>query len=181
MKAAVFLDRDGVLNASVIRGGKPYPPRNLDELRITADAPQCLKRLREEGFLLIVVTNQPDVARGKQTREAVEQINAALRAAMPIDAIYVCYHDNADACTCRKPAPGMLLDAAKRFEIDLAGSFLIGDRRGDVEAGRRAGCRTVFLDFGYAEKRPEAPDFVARGLAEGVEWILFQETEVHAK
>jgi len=181
LRCAVFLDRDGVLNASVIREGKPYPPKDLAELRITPEAPECLLRLRRAGFLLIVASNQPDVARGTQTRESVEEINDALRAAMPIDAFHVCYHDNKDACACRKPAPGMLVVAAERFGIDLAQSYMIGDRWIDVEAGRRAGCRTVFLDFGYDERRPETvPDMTARSLAEGVAWILAQSPSASA-
>lgn len=172
-RRAVFLDRDGVLNAAVVREGRPYPPNNVREMRMTQDAPECLSRLRGAGFLLIVATNQPDVARGAQSREAVEEINEALCSALPLDAVYVCYHDNRDHCECRKPAPGMLLEAAERFDIDLAESFMIGDRWSDVETGRRAGCRTVFLDFGYEERRPEtAPDLIAGSLAEGVDWIL---------
>lgn len=175
MKAAraVFLDRDGVLNAATVRDGKPYPPQSLGELKITPEAPACLERLRAAGFLLIVVTNQPDLARGKQTREVVDEIHSALRSAMPLDAFYVCAHSDEDECDCRKPKPGMLLAAADDFHIDLANSFMVGDRWRDVEAGARAGCRTVFLDFGYRERGPEPPPHVTVGtLGEGVEWIL---------
>ena len=170
---AVFLDRDGVLNAATVSDGRPYPPDSVRELKITPEAPECLLRLREAGFLLIVVTNQPDLARGKQTPEAVEEIHSALRAAMPLDAFYVCAHSDEDECDCRKPKPGMLLAAARDFRIDLSQSFMVGDRWRDVEAGARAGCRTVFLDFRYRERGPETPPHVIVGaLAEGVDWIL---------
>ena len=173
LNRAVFLDRDGVLNEAVVRDGKPYPPDSVQEMKITPDAPESLARLRAAGFLLIVVTNQPDLARGKQTREAVDEIHAALRAAMPLDAIYVCDHDGAEKCACRKPNPGMLLTAAADFKIDLAQSFMIGDRWRDVEAGARAGCRTVFIDFAYQERGPEtAPDATVSTLSQGVDWIL---------
>jgi D-glycero-D-manno-heptose 1,7-bisphosphate phosphatase len=175
---AVFLDRDGVLNTAIVRGGKPYPPASVSELEISAGAPECLRRLKEAGYLLIVVTNQPDLARGTQTREAVAEIHAVLRSALPLDAIYVCDHDDAAGCQCRKPRPGMLLAAAKDFGIDLTSSFMIGDRWRDVEAGARAGCRSIFLDFGYAERGPEtAPAITVGSLSDAVEWILGRESE----
>jgi D-glycero-D-manno-heptose 1,7-bisphosphate phosphatase len=173
LRPAVFLDRDGVLNVAEVRDGKPYPPVSLAAMKIVPEAPQCLEMLRKAGFLLVVVTNQPDIARGTQTRTAVDEIHAALRTAMPLDAIYVCPHDGAEGCPCRKPKPGMLLDAARDLGIDLPRSFMVGDRWRDVEAGQRAGCRTVFLDFGYTEKAPEAPaDMAVPSLSAGVRWIL---------
>jgi D-glycero-D-manno-heptose 1,7-bisphosphate phosphatase len=170
---AVFLDRDGVLNAAIVRDGKPYPPASLAELVIAPDAFESLQRLRAAGYLLIVVTNQPDLARGAQTRETLEQIHSALRAAMHLDAIYICDHDGPDACDCRKPKPGMLLAAARDFGIDLTQSVMVGDRWRDVDAGARAGCRTVFLDYGYAERAPDAvPDLTVPRLRDAVDWIL---------
>jgi len=170
---AVFLDRDGVLNAALVRDGKPYPPRTIAELRITPGARTALVRLREAGFLLIVVTNQPDLARGTQSREALEEIHAVLRAAMPLDAIYVCDHDGPDACECRKPKPGMLQAAARDFNIDLSASFMVGDRWRDVDAGAQAGCSTVFLDFGYRERGPDStPNVIVGSLTAAVDWIL---------
>ncbi len=178
MRRAVFLDRDGVLNAAVIREGRPYPPASLAELRIAPDAPDSLARLRSAGFLLIVVTNQPDLARGRTTPEIVGEIHAALRAALPLDAIYICAHDNGNGCECRKPKPGMLLDAARQFDIDLGGSFMVGDRWRDVDAGARAGCRTVLLDFHYRDPAPQAPpNATVHSLTQAVDWILNQKTE----
>jgi transaldolase len=174
-RKAVFLDRDGVLNEAVLRNGRPHPPDDAAALRIPPDVPGLIQRLRDAGFLTIGVTNQPDVARGRQSIEVVEAINAALRAVVPLDDLLVCYHDDADACDCRKPGPGLLIRAAARHGIDLARSFMIGDRWRDVEAGRRAGCRTVFIDYHYQEKRPMPPaDTDVRSLAEGVTQILRQ-------
>lgn len=174
-RPAVFLDRDGVLNEAVVRNGRPHPPDNVAALRIPSDVPRLIQQLRDAGFLTIAVTNQPDVPRGKQTREAVEDINAALRAVVPLDDLLVCYHDDADNCECRKPGPGLLLEAAARHAIDLSRSFMIGDRWRDVEAGRRAGVRTVFIDYDYQENRPMPPaDTDVRSLAEGVTKILQQ-------
>jgi D-glycero-D-manno-heptose 1,7-bisphosphate phosphatase len=172
-RAAVFLDRDGVLNRAIVRGGKPHPPSSVAELRIEPLAVQSVRRLRSAGFVLVGITNQPDVARGAADRRSVEEINTAILAAMPLEDILVCYHDDSDRCACRKPEPGLVLDAAERYDLDLKASFLIGDRWKDVEAGRRAGCRTVFLDFAYEERRPDPPaDFTAGSISEAADWIF---------
>lgn len=172
---AVFLDRDGVINRAQVRDGKPYPPATLAELDILPDVPAALAALKRAGFLLIVVTNQPDVARGTQRRETVDAMHARLTAALPIDAFRVCDHDDGDGCACRKPKPGMLLDAARDYGIAPERSFLVGDRWRDVEAGRRAGCSTVFVDRGYDEPRPEHPDATVGSLQEAADWILSRE------
>jgi D-glycero-D-manno-heptose 1,7-bisphosphate phosphatase len=170
LRRAVFLDRDGVLNRTVVRDGKPYPPASVEELQILPGVPEALAQLREAGFLLIVVTNQPDVARGTQRRERVEAINDALKSALPLDEVVTSYEDGDSPR--RKPNPGMLLEAAERHRIDLARSFMIGDRWKDVEAGRRAGCRTVFIDYGYCETSPVAPaDFTTRQITAAAAWI----------
>ena len=175
-RRAAFLDRDGVLNRAIVRNGKPYPPAAPAELEILADAPSALQALRAAGLLLIGVTNQPDVARGTQSREVVDAMNAALLAALPLDDMLVCYHDDRDDCDCRKPRPGLLLRAAARYGIDLRSSFMIGDRWKDVEAARAAGCAAVLIDYGYAESGPTgcAPDRTVGSLAEGAAWILEQ-------
>jgi D-glycero-D-manno-heptose 1,7-bisphosphate phosphatase len=141
-------------------------------MRIVEGAAEALARLKELGFLLLVVTNQPDVARGTQTMEAIEEMHALLRRALPLDDFLVCPHDDRDRCACRKPAPGLLLRAAEEYRIDLANSFLIGDRWRDVDAGHAAGCRTVWLDFGYLERGPTAAPHARVGsLAAAVQWI----------
>src|SRR5207248_2359335 len=132
--------------------------------------------LKAAGFVLIVVSNQPDVGRGAQSREAVEAMHAKLRAAVPaLDAIEVCYHAGAsrgDPCNCRKPKPGMLLRAAARHDLDMRRSFLIGDRWRDVDCARAAGCRAVFIDRGYGEALREKPDFTVTSFREAVTVIL---------
>jgi len=169
---AIFLDRDGILNAAVVRQGRPHPPGAAATLEILPGVEDACRRLRNAGFLLVCVTNQPDIARGTTTRSAVDAINAALGASLGIRNFVVCPHDDADRCDCRKPLPGMLLAAAAEHAIDLPGSVMVGDRWRDVAAGRAAGCRTVFVDHGYAEERPSRPDFICRGLAEAAEWII---------
>jgi D-glycero-D-manno-heptose 1,7-bisphosphate phosphatase len=171
-RPAVFLDRDGVLNRAHVVDGVPHPPDSVQQLELLPGVEEACRRLREAGLLLIVVTNQPDVARGTQTLQEVEALNRELGSRLPLDEIRVCPHDDADECECRKPAPGMLLDAARERGIDLERSVMVGDRWRDVEAGRRAGCKTVFIDWGYSERAPEAPDLIVRQLDEAVPWIL---------
>lgn len=172
MRQAVFLDRDGVLNRAVVRDGKPYPPANLSEMEILPGVPEALTLLHAAGFMLIVVTNQPDVARGTTPKAVVEEINNYLTGCLPIDEFRTCYHDSGDGCDCRKPLPGALLAAAKQHDIDLRGSYMIGDRWRDTEAGQRAGCQTIFIDYGYAEKQPESVNHRVRSLAEAAQIIL---------
>ena len=177
MRQAVFLDRDGVLTRAIVREGKPYPPASLAELEILPGAAEACIKLHQAGFLLIVVTNQPDVARGAQRREFVEAINQALADQLPLDDIRVCYHDDVDRCTCRKPEPGLLLQSAHDWNIDLSASFMVGDRWKDIEAGRRAGCKTIFVNYGYAERQPDRPDYRVGSLLEAVDWILQHRTQ----
>lgn len=172
IRPAVFLDRDGVLNRAVVRNGRPHPPPSIDELEVLPGTREALDRLREAGFELVVVTNQPDVARGAQTRAAVDAINAELGKRLSLHDFRVCYHDDCSHCDCRKPAAGLLLAAAHDRHLDLASSFMVGDRWRDVEAGRRAGCRTVLIDYHYAESMSVEPDVRVPDLAHAVSWIL---------
>ena len=173
MRRAVFLDRDGVLNRAPVRNGRPHSPAAVDEVEILPGVPKACEQLRRHGFILIVVTNQPDVARGTAERRTIEEIHRFLRARIPLDDIRVCYHDDVDDCACRKPKPGMLLAAARDLNIDLRQSFAVGDRWRDIEAGRRAGCRTVWINYKYAEPRPFGADFETRSLPAAVEWICY--------
>ena len=168
----VFLDRDGVINRAIVRGGKPYPPDSLESLEILPGVAEALQSLRAAGFLNVVVTNQPDVATGKQRREVVEVINHHLYVNLSLDAIKVCYHAAADECDCRKPRPGMLLEAAREMNIDLATSFLVGDRWRDVGAAHAAGCQALFIDYSYDEKVPDKPYVAVNSLADAAEFIL---------
>ncbi|MBV8802732.1 MAG: HAD family hydrolase [Gammaproteobacteria bacterium] len=172
-KKAVFLDRDGVLNHALIKNGKPYPPANLKELTIPNDAKTALNMLKSHGFLLIGATNQPDVARGTTPREIVEMINRQIMSFLPLDDIRVCYHDNPDNCECRKPLAGLLIQAADDYDIDLAQSIMVGDRWKDIEAGKNAGCKTIWLRCNYNEPEPpRAPDFIASSLSQAAEWVI---------
>ena len=170
---AVFLDRDGVLNQAVVRNGKPHPPASAAELVLAPNAKAALLDLKAQGFLLLVATNQPDVGKGITTRAAVEEINRKLASLLPVDDIFVCYHQDSDLCDCRKPKPGMLLEGARKHNVDLDDSFMVGDRWRDVEAGQNAGCRTVFIDGGYEERQPARPaDARVHTLKEAADWII---------
>ena len=173
MRRAVFLDRDGVLNRAVQRAGRPFVPSSLDELEILPGVDEALGRLRAAEFLLIGATNQPDVARGLVSRESVEAIHEFMRKRLPLDDIRVCYHLDADRCACRKPQPGMMFAAAVARQIQLASSFMIGDRWRDIGAGRAAGCRTILVNRFLGETASAIrPDIELADLPAAAEWIL---------
>jgi D-sedoheptulose 7-phosphate isomerase len=170
---AVFLDRDGVINRASIRDGKPFSPGTMEELEILPGVPEALRQLKSHGYKLLVVTNQPDVGRGKQSRQSLDAIHRDLLERFPLDDILVCCHTDDDRCDCRKPLPGMLIEAAKKHNIDLASSFMVGDRWRDIDAGYNAGCRTILIDYGYSERSPEhLPDLRVGSLAEAADWII---------
>lgn len=174
MSRAVFLDRDGVINRTLERDRKPFAPTKLDEFEIYPEVPAACRRLKQAGFLLVVATNQPDVGRGTLKQETVETIHAEMCRQLPLDRVEACYHPGKGLshCDCRKPKPGMLLHAARELNIDLAQSWMVGDRWRDVECGHAAGCRTIFVDHGYAEELKRAPDFLVGNLLEAAEIIL---------
>lgn len=177
MQRAVFLDRDGVINRALVRDGKPYPPANLAEMEILPDVADALEALHDAGFMLIVVTNQPDVARGTTSKAIVEEINTYLMSCLPIDEFRTCYHDSSDACDCRKPLPGSLIAAANMHAINLGESYMIGDRWRDIEAGQTAGCKTIFIDYNYNEKQPASIDFRVKSLLEASHIIIMKKNE----
>jgi len=170
---AVFLDRDGVINRALIVDGKPYPPDPVDSYEILPGVPEALIRLKQAGFLVIVVTNQPDVARGKTPKQSIEAMHQRLLTELALDDILACYHDG-DGCECRKPKPGALFEAARRHGIELAESFMVGDRWRDIEAGQRAGCACFFIDYAYQEQEPEQPFQRVTSLAQATDAILGQ-------
>jgi D-glycero-D-manno-heptose 1,7-bisphosphate phosphatase len=172
MRHAIFLDRDGVINQAQVRNGKPYPPENVEEMVILPGVAKALIALHGAGYMLIVVTNQPDVARGTTPRAIVEEINTYLATHLPIDEFRTCYHDSSDGCDCRKPLPGSLLAAAKKHNINLWKSYMVGDRWRDIEAGMSAGCKTIFIDYGYNEKVPEVTNYRVKSLTEAAQIIL---------
>jgi D-glycero-D-manno-heptose 1,7-bisphosphate phosphatase len=170
----VFLDRDGVINRAVERDGKPYPPRGIADFEILPEVPAACAKLKAAGYLLVVATNQPDVGRGTIEQSLVEKIHAHMVTQLPIDRVEVCYHpgQGLSNCDCRKPRPGMLLRAAAVLRADLAQCWMVGDRWRDVDCGRAAGCRTIFVDRGYAEELKQKPDFTVKNLLEAAEIIL---------
>jgi D-glycero-D-manno-heptose 1,7-bisphosphate phosphatase len=171
---AVFLDRDGVINRPLIRDGKPYPPATLAEFEMLPGVSEACRLLKNLGFLLVVATNQPDVGRGTLAREAVETIHAWLVQQLPIARIMTCFHGGAaygDPCDCRKPLPGMLFQAAETLKINLAASFMIGDRWRDIDCGFSAGCKTIFIDWSYQEALKQPPDYQVENLLEAAKLI----------
>jgi D-glycero-D-manno-heptose 1,7-bisphosphate phosphatase len=174
LRPAVFLDRDGTLNVQIVREGKPFPPQAVQDFRLFDDVAASCRALHAAGFVLVVATNQPDVGRGDQSQAIIEEMHAKLRSLVPeIARIEVCYDPGrGETSRCRKPAPGMVLDAAAALGLDLARSWLIGDRWRDVDCGKRAGVRTIFLDFGYDEALQESPDFVAKSFSAAAAIIL---------
>lgn len=171
MRRAVFLDRDGVINRALIREGRPYAPTRIEDFHILEGVPQAVNLLKAAGFLVIVVTNQPDLTTGKQSLELLDDMHGLLREAVAVDAIYVCPHDDLARCSCRKPKPGMLLAASESRQIALDKSWMIGDRWRDIEAGQAVGCRTIYIDRGYTERVPRA-DYIVAELPNAVPLIL---------
>lgn len=171
MKKAIFLDRDGVINQLIIREGRAQAPYTLEEFALYPGVEEALKIIKNAGYLAIVVTNQPDVARGWVKKESVELINAKIRELLPIDDIKICFHTNSDNCLCRKPMPGMLVEAAQEWGVDLEKSFMIGDRYGDISAGVRAGCKTILIGEGDAQGDYPSPDHKASLLIDAVKFI----------
>jgi D-glycero-D-manno-heptose 1,7-bisphosphate phosphatase len=173
-RPAVFLDRDGVINRALTREGKPYPATTLAEFEILPGVPEACARLKQAGYLLVVATNQPDVGRGTLKPEAVQALHAHLRRLLPLDRVEVCCHsgDEVPPCDCRKPKPGMLLRAARELDIDLARSFMVGDRWRDIDCGQAAGCATVLIDYGYAEPLRQPPDYRVPNLLQAADIIL---------
>ena len=175
MKRAVFLDRDGVINRPIVRDGRPFPPMRVEEFELLPGVAEACARLKAAGFLLVVATNQPDVGRGTLARGTVEAMHAKMCAALPIDRVEVCYDGGAahgQPSEFRKPAPGMLLHAARELGINLRESWMVGDRWRDVDCGANAECRTVFIDLGYDEQLHATPDFRVRNFTEAAEIIL---------
>jgi D-glycero-D-manno-heptose 1,7-bisphosphate phosphatase len=172
VKAAVFLDRDGVINANLERDGKPVAPTRIEEFHLLPGVEDAVRRLKGAGYLVIVCTNQPDVATGRTSRATLDIMHALVCEKLVVDDIKVCFHTDKDGCDCRKPKPGMLLAAAREYGIDLAASYMIGDRWRDVAAGRAVGCKTFFVDYGYQQDGPNEPDYVVASLQQAVNCIL---------
>ncbi len=171
-KRAVFLDRDGVIVRSNVRDGRPFAATTLGDFVILPESKTVCDTLINAGFIIVVVTNQPDVGNGLVHESVIEEMNYRLAQALPVSMIKVCYHSQIDNCSCRKPKPGMILEAALELGIDTKKSFMIGDRWSDVEAGQAAGCHSIFLNRNYNEKKAESPDHVSDSLIDAAEFIL---------
>lgn len=177
LRRAAFLDRDGVVNRAFVRGGKPYPPASLDEFELLPGVEEACRMLKQHGLIIVVVTNQPDVGRGTQSRSVVEAIHDVMCRRLPIDRVEVCYDPGqGQASEFRKPAPGMLFRAAEALRIDLSSSFMVGDRWQDIDCGHSAGCVTIFVDHNYDEELRKAPDFRVNSLAEAAKLIAAEVT-----
>jgi D-glycero-D-manno-heptose 1,7-bisphosphate phosphatase len=161
VQKAIFFDRDGVLNKSIVKNGKPFPPSHLSEVELTDSIFELCTYLKSLGYLLLVVTNQPDVARGTQTAQVVNEINDYLKGVLRIDKVYSCMHDDRHNCDCRKPKSGMIIEGVKDFSLDINRCYLVGDRWKDIVAGQNVGIKTIFIDYGYAEKDC-SPDYVVK-------------------
>ena len=168
MRRAIFLDRDGTLNKAFIKNGLPFSPLSFSEFEILPGIKESILRLKKLNFVCLVVTNQPDVSRGKIKKNVVIQMNRLLTSEIKLDDIFVCYHDDHDNCECRKPKPGLLLDAGKKWNINLSKSYMIGDRWKDVQAGINAGCKTIFINNNYKENKEVKANFTTDTLLSAV-------------
>ena len=164
MNKAIFLDRDGVINKTIVKNGLPYSPPEYEKLEILPRVKEAIFIFKKLKFLCIMITNQPDVSRGKIDKKNVVKMNEYIKDNLKLDDIFVCYHDDHNNCNCRKPKPGLILEATKKWNIDLKKSWMIGDRWKDIEAGNSAGCKTFFLDYNYKEKRPVNQNYVVDSL-----------------
>jgi D-glycero-D-manno-heptose 1,7-bisphosphate phosphatase len=169
MNKAVFLDRDGVISKVILKDGIPFSARKFEEFKLFTHVQEVLEGLKEQGFLNIIITNQPDIARGLMCQKELKKMHDLVRKSLPVDDIVVCPHDDSDNCNCRKPKCGMLLYEANKKNIDLANSFIIGDQWKDIEAGKAAGCTTVLIDYPYNQN--VASDFRVKDLVSAGEVI----------
>jgi|TARA_B100001175_G_scaffold313455_1_gene321083 D-glycero-D-manno-heptose 1,7-bisphosphate phosphatase len=174
MKKAVFLDRDGVLSKTHIKKGKSFAVKKLKDFKLFYGSEESVKKLKLAGFMVIVVTNQPDVGKKIISRIVLKKMHDRLKKKTKVDAIYSCTHSQDDNCFCRKPKPGMILNAAKKHNINLKKSFMVGDRSSDILAGKKAKCRSIFLDKKYFEKKPKVQEATFNNLVQATNYILKQ-------
>ena len=170
VNCAVFLDRDGVINKSIIIEGKPYAPRTIADFVLLPDAELAIEEITRRGYLVFVVTNQPDIGNGLVDPLEVGKMHQVLKK-LPIQKIYMCPHSQTDGCSCRKPLPGMMLCARDEYDIDLQNSFLIGDRKSDMDAAKNANCKSIFIDYGYDESKNVSADFTCGSISESLRYL----------
>ncbi len=168
---AFFFDRDGILNKSIIKNHKPYSPRFPGELNLNRGLLSFIKKLKKRGFLIIVVSNQPDIKNGKLSSYSLNLMNSIIKKFFLVDEIYICTHGKNDNCECRKPKPGMLIEASKKWNIELSRSYLVGDRCKDIEAGKSMNCTTIFIDYNYDEPKPKNCNYIFFGISKMIKSI----------
>jgi len=167
---ALFLDRDGIINEVVFREKKHVSPRTFKEFKLKKGIQKFLQKVKKSGFLTIIVTNQPDIARGLMKPDELKKMHNFIEKELPIDEIFCCPHNDSDNCSCRKPKPGMLIESAKKWQIDLKNSFIVGDSRKDMDAGKNAGCKTILWQTNYNQKTQS--DFKIKTFSEILKIII---------
>ncbi len=161
-----FLDRDGVIVVPEFRDGRSYAPTTLADFDYFPDTLAALTRLKQAGYLLIVVTNQPDVGNGITSRSVIDKMHYRMQQELPIDHIETCFHAQHANCGCRKPNLGLFINAFKKFNIDQQRSLIIGDRSSDITAGKKLNLTTFFIDYQYNERLDTTPDYTCKNLTE---------------
>ena len=149
MNRAVFFDRDGVLNKLVFRDGNYYSPRNIDNFQLYNDAEKVIHKIKAKGFLALVVSNQPDIARGFLKKSVLNEMTKKIYDKLSVDDIFYCMHDDPDAAGCRKPATGLIIKAQKKWDLDLSQSIMIGDSEKDLGAAKNAGIKFILINRPY--------------------------------
>lgn len=171
-RRVVFLDRDGVVTVPVDVDGKGYAVRTVADLEFYPDAEDSVRRLRDAGYDVVIVTNQPDVSTGDLDPATLEAIHDQVAARLAVTGIRTCPHGEADSCSCRKPLPGLLTDEARVSPVAFDASWLVGDRDSDISAGLAMGCRTVFIHRGWTAETGQAAEVMVSTLTEAVDTIL---------
>jgi len=172
LNRAVFLDRDGVINKAITIDGKGYAPRLLKDFKIFPKVKNDVIKLKKRGFKVFVITNQPDIGNKLIKKKTLNEMHSFLKAKVPIDKIYFCPHTKNDRCKCRKPKPGMIIKASNESKIYLKESYVVGDRKIDIDAGLKAGCKTIFVNNNYYEKKPTKQEKTVKSLHAAVKYIL---------
>jgi D-glycero-D-manno-heptose 1,7-bisphosphate phosphatase len=169
---AIFLDRDGILNKAIVINKKPKSPKNLSELVLNKSLKKFLLDAKK-SYYLICVTNQPEVGRKKFSKTEIKKINNFIKVFFNLDDIFTCYHEKDNICNCRKPKIGLLLKSKKKYNINLKKSIVIGDRWKDIAMGKKAGCKTIFVDYNYNENLKDRPDVTVNNIKKLINHVYF--------
>lgn len=171
-KKAIFLDRDGVVNIPIIKNGKSFAPRKLNDFKFYPYTKDNIQKLKNNNYMIFIITNQPDIGNNLLNKNILDQMHYRIKKYIPIDGISTCLHSQKDGCKCRKPKPKMIKDIVNKYKINVIRSFMIGDRKSDILAGKSAGCRTIFIDRNYFEIKPKVQDFTVKSMNQAVLTIL---------